>query len=116
MEALTIYKIYKARWKLLFLFRDGKQFTGLCDCQARCLMRLDFHFNASLSALNLAKIDAYQSFDYNKETPFSMATQKIVYFNLNMFDKFGQLLGFCFRFIRNHPAYDRLKAHGAIAP
>ena len=36
LDALTIYKIYKDRWKLLFLFRDGKQSTGLCDCQARC--------------------------------------------------------------------------------
>jgi hypothetical protein len=25
---------YKARFQIEFLFRDAKQFTGLCDCQA----------------------------------------------------------------------------------
>ncbi len=64
-----------------FIFRDAKQFTGLGHCQARGQASLDFHFNASLTALNLAKMDAYLSFGYNPETPFSMATQKMVYFN-----------------------------------
>ena len=116
LDALTIYKLYKARFQQEFLFRDGKQSTGLCDCQARCQESLNFHFNASLTALNLAKIDAYQSFGYDADTPFSMGTQKKVYFNEHMMDTFGQLLGFSLSFIRNHPAYDRLKTHGAIAP
>lgn len=116
LDALTIYKLYKARFQQEFLFRDGKQSTGLCDCQARGQESLDFHFNASLTALNLAKMDAYRSFGYNAETPFSMTTQKKVYFNEHMMDKFGQLLGLELSFIRNHPAYGRLKTHGAIAP
>ncbi|MEN9502304.1 MAG: hypothetical protein RI964_1589, partial [Pseudomonadota bacterium] len=33
------------------LFRDAKQHTGLCDCQATRKEKLDFHFNASLTAL-----------------------------------------------------------------
>ncbi len=39
-----------------FIFRDAKQFTGLCDCQSRQQQSLDFHFNASLAALNIAKL------------------------------------------------------------
>ena len=50
-----IVEYYQARFQIEFIFRDAKQFTGLSDCQARHLPRLDFHFNASLIALNLAK-------------------------------------------------------------
>ncbi|MEG4172019.1 hypothetical protein QUA16_32070 [Microcoleus sp. S13_C3] len=46
---------YQARFQSEFIFREAKQFTGLSDCQARHLPRLNFHFNASLIALNLAK-------------------------------------------------------------
>ena len=43
-----IVEYYQARFPIAFIFRDAKQFTGLSDCQARHLPRLDFHFNASL--------------------------------------------------------------------
>lgn len=43
-----------------FIFRDAKQFTGLSDCQARDVKKLDFHFNASFTALNIAKLDAHR--------------------------------------------------------
>ena len=52
LEAYQIYCYYKARFQIEFIFRDAKQFTGLCDCQARAQEKLDFHFNASLTALN----------------------------------------------------------------
>ena len=116
LDALIIYQYYKARFHQEFLFRDGKQFTGLCDCQARCEESLDFHFNASLTVLNLAKIDAYESFGYNAKTPFSMATQKIVYFNEHMMEQFSQMLGLDLSLIKSHAAYDTLRTHGAIAP
>jgi IS4 transposase len=35
LDALTLYRYYKARFQIEFLFRDAKQFTGLNDCQAR---------------------------------------------------------------------------------
>ena len=50
-----IVEYYQARFQIEFIFRVPKQFTGLSDCQARYLPRLDFHFNASFIALNLAK-------------------------------------------------------------
>jgi len=50
-----IVEYYQARFQIEFIFRDPKQFTGLSDCQARYLPRIDFHFNASFIALNLAK-------------------------------------------------------------
>jgi len=51
-DAQQIYQFYKLRFQIEFIFRDAKQFIGLEDCQARDLVKLEFHFNASLTALN----------------------------------------------------------------
>ena len=55
LAALSVLKFYRARFQIEFLFRDAKQFTGLCDCQARSENALHSHFNASFAALNLIK-------------------------------------------------------------
>ncbi|CDH46828.1 transposase [Candidatus Contendibacter odensensis] len=60
LPALEIYRLYKARFQIEFLFRDAKQFTGLLDCQARSPSALHFHFNASMTALNLLKLEDRQ--------------------------------------------------------
>jgi len=39
------------------LFRNAKQFAGLEDCQARDLVKTEFYVNASLTALNLARVE-----------------------------------------------------------
>jgi len=49
-------KYYQLRFQIEFLFRDAKQFAGLNHCQARNQHKLDFHFNMSLAAVNLAKV------------------------------------------------------------
>ncbi len=51
-----LVQFYRLRFQIEFLFRDAKQVTGLEDCQARDLAKLKFHFNACLTALNLAKV------------------------------------------------------------
>lgn len=56
-----IYSLYRSRFQIEFLYRDGKQFTGLTDCQARNENSLDFAFNASLTAVNIAKAFAKES-------------------------------------------------------
>ena len=68
LDAKTLIRYYKARFPIEFIFRDAKQFTGLCDAQARDQKRLNLHFNASLTTLNLAKLEPHQ--------PFSMASVK----------------------------------------
>ena len=55
MDAGKCVAVYKSRFQLEFVFRDGNQFTGLEDCQARSREKLDFAFNASLAAINTAK-------------------------------------------------------------
>jgi Transposase DDE domain len=52
-SALQILTFYQFRFQIEFLFRDAKQFTGLNHCQARDDAKLDFHFNMSLTAVNL---------------------------------------------------------------
>lgn len=116
LEAKCIYRYYKARFQIEFIFRDAKQFTGLGHCQARGQDRLDFHFNASLAALNLAKVDAYLSFDYDLATPFSMATQKLIYFNEHLLQKVFSILDLDLSLINCHPDFVTLRTYGAIAP
>ena len=116
LAAETLYRYYKARFQIAFIFRDAKQFTGLSHCQARGQASLDFHFNASLTALNLAKVDAYLSFGYNPETPFSMATQKMVYFNEHLLKKVFSILALDPSVLKCNPDWAILRTYGAIAP
>jgi len=58
------------RFKIEFIFRDAKQFTGLTHCQARDEDKLDFHFNMSLAALNLYQYEA--TIAQSNESTFSM--------------------------------------------
>lgn len=75
LHVLTLYRSYKARFQVEFLFREAKQWTGLSDCQARSKATLDFHCKASLTALTLAKLEARQQMG-SAERPVSMASLK----------------------------------------
>lgn len=55
-DALGIVGFYALRFQIEFLFRDAKQFTGLNHCQARADEKLDFHFNMSMAAINLYRV------------------------------------------------------------
>ncbi len=47
---------YCTRFQIEFCFRDAKQFVGSTDCQARDERKLNFAFNSSFTAVNVAKI------------------------------------------------------------
>lgn len=55
-DARQIVEYYQLRFQIEFLFRDAKQFACLNHCQARDEQKLDFHFNMSLTAINLVKV------------------------------------------------------------
>lgn len=114
LDPETLYRYYKARFQIEFVFRDAKQFTGLTHSQARNQASLDFHFNASLTALNLAKADAYLSFGYDADTAFSMATQKLVYFNQHFLEKVFASLELDLSLINCQPDLAALRTYGAI--
>jgi hypothetical protein len=92
LDGYLIYQYYHLRFQIEFLFRDGKQHTGLTHCQARSEQKLSFHQNASLTAVSLAKADFYAD-DENLGQPFSMTDVTTSYFNRlyvnRIFDKLG---------------------------
>ena len=115
LDAYSIYLYYQSRFQIEFLFRDSKQFTGLADCQARDLTKLDFHFNASLTALNLAKLDAVQQHNCSTNLVFSMASYKRRALNHHLLERFIDKLDLDPTFIKSHPNYSNLYDYGAIA-
>lgn len=108
-------RLYHLRFQIEFLFRDSKQFTGLEDCQSRTAKKLDFHFNASLSALNLAELQAWQERDPNQSFVFSMASIKRRVLNDFLLDVFISKLELSPALIKSHPNYESLRAYGLIA-
>ncbi|GEK49472.1 transposase [Vreelandella venusta] len=60
LKAMTLVAYYKACFQIKLLFRDAKQFLGLNNCQARKEKALHFNFNASMTALNLLKLEDRQ--------------------------------------------------------
>jgi len=115
LDAFSIYLYYKARFQIEFVFRDSKQFTGLADCQARDLTKLDFHFNSSLTALNLAKLDAIQQYNSDSDFIFSMASYKRRSLNHHLLERFINKLDLDPTLIKSHPNYSSLYDYGVIA-
>ena len=119
-DPLRLYEYYKSRFQLEFIFRDAKQFTGLCDCQSRQQKSLDFHFNASLAALNIAKLEQQQTQSATGEDSqpqsFSMATYKRLALNGHLLERFISMLELDPTLIKSHPNYDSLLQYGSLAP
>jgi len=75
-----IYKYYRARFSIEILFRDAKQYTGLEHSQARDEIKMNYHFNISLTAVSLAKYQFYKN-EINKKKAFSMRNIKLSSYN-----------------------------------
>lgn len=93
LEGTDILLYYKARFQIEFLYRDAKQFTGLQHCQSRKEKRLDFHFNAALTAVSIAKAAHYLNIPFEQRKSFSMASIKTQYFNELLLNKFFSTFG-----------------------
>ncbi|MEH2390261.1 MAG: hypothetical protein V7K21_00840 [Nostoc sp.] len=114
-SANEIYCFCKLRFQIKFVFHDAKQFTGLSDYQARDVKKLDFHFNASFTALNIAKLDAYRQQSSQKPFVFSMASVKRRALNDYLLDTFISKLGLLPTVIKSNPNYQNLRSYGVIA-
>ncbi len=116
-------RLYKLRFQVEFLIRDTKQFAGLSDsdagiigsCQARDEKALAFHFNASFSTVNLAKLQLQQSQDPNEPFVFSLDGFKRQLFNEHLLDRFFTELGLDLTWLKSHPAYLDLVHYGSLA-
>jgi len=115
LSASTIYRYYKARFQIEFLFRDAKQFAGFSDCQARSKEAMHFHFNASVATVNLARVMARQEQKAEGQFVFSMASIKQRFFNEHLLNLIISKLALDQTAVKNHPQYEYLRSYGAIA-
>ena len=115
LSAEAIYRYYTARFQIEFLFRDAKQFLGLTDFQTRSEARIDFHVNASLTALNFLKLEDRQQAPDGDNHVISIASWKARKFNEHQLDRIISTLGFDLSSIKLHPHYEDLINYGAIA-
>ena len=113
MDAQALCRAYKARFQIEFLFRDAKQFTSLSACQARSQAKLHVHFNASLSALTLGKLEARQQ-SGGSEAGFSMASVKRRAFNQHLLERISQHLAEGHSLEKSSPDYQDLCNYGTI--
>jgi hypothetical protein len=115
LPAEQIYRFYTSRFQIEFIFRDAKGFTGLGDCQSRDAQRLDYHFNASLTALNVIRIeDALEQKKQNVTRPFSMANWSRKYHVEIVVNRIISMFELDPTCIKLHPKYQSLLAFGNI--
>ena len=114
-ETLQIYQFYVARFQIEFIFRDAKGFTGLVDCQSRDARRLNYHFNTSLTALNLARFqDNKLQKKEGVQHAFSMTNWARQYHVGIVVDRFISMFGFDQTLIKSHPDYESMLSFGSV--
>ena len=87
-SSVDIFEIYRTRFQIEFLYRDAKQYTGLCNCQSRNVDAMDFAFNMSLSTVNIAR-----QFAALQETPLSVSDVKVLLHNAAMVERLFYMFG-----------------------
>lgn len=91
-----VLEMYRLRFQIEFLYRDAKQHTGLNHCEARSRKKLDFHWNMSLTTINIAKIAHWiplKDKTPNEEAIFSMHDIKTQYYNELLLNRFIEMFG-----------------------
>jgi hypothetical protein len=112
-DSRIVYLCNKARFQIEFLFRDAKQFTGLCDCQARSESALHSHFNACFTALNLIKWHDRQLAPTRK--PISVSSWKNRFFNQLLIDRIYLNSAIDLSLIKSSPFYQQLCNFGVVS-
>ena len=109
-----IFRYYCSRFQIEFLYRDAKQHCGLTNCQARSENKLYFHFNAALTAVNLAKVD-WLKLNTNENSQFSMSDYKTMYNNDLLLNQFISKFGINPNTKKNMNIISQLREWGKIA-
>ena len=115
LAATDIFRFYKARFQIEFIFRDAKQFAGFSDCQARDKEALHFHFNASVTLVNVARMMAQAEQQTEAQLVFSMASIKQRAFNEHLLNLIIDKLALDHIAVINHPQFEYLRNYAAIA-
>ena len=80
-SAEEIIHAYRCRFQQEFIFRDAKQFVGLEEGQARDWPKIDFHVNASMTVVSLAKAAHHLCLPVDQRGAFSMSDITTAYAN-----------------------------------
>lgn len=115
MQGTDIIVYYKGRFQIEFLYRDAKQFVGLEEGQSRKEERIDFHFNAALTTVSLAKALYYLNVEEQKRKHFSMSSVKTRYANDLLINKLFSMFGIDPKHGINKEQYYKIRDFGAIA-
>jgi hypothetical protein len=83
-----LLEYYQTRFQIKFLYRDGKQHTGLNDTKARSLNKLHFHLNTALTTINIAKVRHWLKKAKEDRGAFSMRDIKTLYNNQLLIERF----------------------------
>ena len=89
MSARDIFLIYHSRFQIEFLFRDAKQNTGLEHWQSTDSDRLAFGYNASLTAVNIAR-EVANEIQQQTGRKLSVASVKKVLHNASLYHYFKE--------------------------
>jgi hypothetical protein len=114
LSAEKIVRYYRSRFQIEFLYRDAKQHCGLTNCQARSENKLNFHFNAALTAVNLAKVD-WLNTKNDENSQFSMSDYKTMYNNELLLKTFIERFGINPNTKKNKNIIAELRNWGKIA-
>jgi hypothetical protein len=115
LAAEDIYRYYTARFQIEFLFRDAKQFMGLADFQVRAPRQIEFHVNASMTALNFLKFEDRLTAQEDADHVISINSWKTRKFNEHQLERISSTLGLDLSEIKIHPEYENLVNYGTIA-
>jgi len=115
IEAIDILEIYQIRFQIEFLYRDAKQHTSLTTCQARNKEKMNFHFNMSLTAINVAKIVHWYSIPAMERKSFSMSDVKTINHNTLLLERFIDMFAVKPYLLKNNQNIKELLLYGTIA-
>lgn len=115
LGAMKVVQYYRARFQIEFLFRDAKQYTGLMDCQSTKKAAIKTHINASITSLNLIKLEDRRAKQTDSETVISIASWKRKKMNQNLIGKVLNNLGISQTCKKARSVFTELSNYGAIA-
>lgn len=110
-----LFEYYRLRFQMEFLFRDSKQHMGLEHCQGRSGNKLDFHFNASLTAVSVAKVIARSKEDKTTRTSVSISDVKTECQNRNLINRIFSIYRIDRKLMKIASGYHKLLNFGKIA-
>lgn len=115
LDPHKIVHYYIMRFQIEFLIRDAKQSSGLEDCQAREGRKLAFHFNLSMTNINLAKAEYFMTIPKDQRGSFSLQDIKRQHYNKLLTGYIFDALGLDLKCKKTRVLYDRCTQFGRMA-